>query len=210
MSECGSKTCLICKETLDLNCFGKANTKDGKRPWCFNCTKEYKKNYYLANREQILDKCRLRRAEKIESIREYDRQRGKEPLRRRRGTTTWRGKAVSLLAGMRSSSKIRKHDWDEEWWSTEKIVEEIEGKSCPMTGIPFAVNAVGEKLYKTNPFGPSPDRIDNTKGYEPENVRFVSWFYNNMKRDHSQEDVDNMLDILTYHRIEQLLEKEQT
>ena len=205
------KTCLVCKETKCISAFSTDRTrKDGKHPWCKSCVKEYAKTYYSKNNEVLRAKSTQYRLDNLEAVKDYDRERGRSPKGRLRGCDTWRGKAVNLIASMRTCSKQRGHYWDASWWSVEKVLEKIENKSCPVTGLPFALRTISKALYKTNPCSPSPDRIDNTKGYEPNNVMFVSWFYNNMKRDHSQDDVDTMLDILTYHRIEQLLEKEQT
>jgi len=57
---------------------------------------------------------------------------------------------------------------------TEDLVQRMAAKGkwrCSMTGIPF--NLVKPKGKHRNPFGPSIDRIDNTKGYIEGNVRVV-------------------------------------
>jgi hypothetical protein len=47
------KTCSKCKEELDESSFGKHSvTKDGLRVWCLDCTAEYKRKAYLAQRKE--------------------------------------------------------------------------------------------------------------------------------------------------------------
>lgn len=211
MSECQSKTCLVCKETKESSEFNSDRTrKDGKHPWCRSCVKDYKELYYSKNSERLLVTSKRNRDANIDKIRDYDRERGKSPKRRRRGTDKWKGKAVNIISSMRSNSKRRNHAWDESWWTVEKVLSEIENKVCPETGVPFLLNVVDTRLYKTNPCTPSADRVDNTRGYEPDNVRFVSWFYNNLKRDHTQDEVQVLLDVMTHHRMTKLLSEEET
>ena len=46
------KTCIKCERFLDTFCFQKkADTKDGLKPYCKNCSSSYNKEYYLANKE---------------------------------------------------------------------------------------------------------------------------------------------------------------
>lgn len=191
------KTCLICKEELDFDAFNKDPTrKDGHSPWCRGCTKKYKQNYYLKNKEKLLENSKSRRLANIEKIREYDRIRGKETKRRLRNRDTWRGKSVSLIASMRASSKERGYEWCDEWWNADDLAKRIENGYCERTGIQFELLRFINELYKTNPLAPSVDRIDNTKGYHPGNVQIVTWFYNNMKRDHPQELIDDLIDVI--------------
>ena len=42
---------------------------------------------------------------------------------------------------------------------------------CAVSGVPFSLESVG--LAKTRPYAPSVDRIDSSKGYVLDNVRFV-------------------------------------
>ena len=54
----------------------------------------------------------------------------------------------------------------EEW-----VRERVDGGVCQFTGLPF-------ELLPHSPFMPSIDRIDNSRGYDPDNCRVVLWFIN--------------------------------
>ena len=105
---------------------------------------------------------------------------------------TWRGMASVIRNHMRSNSLKRGHFWDDSWWSIESILEKIEHKNCNVTKIPFELR-VEEKQHKKRAFVPSPDRIDNSKGYEPDNVQWVVFIYNLMKNSFDDADVAHFL-----------------
>lgn len=196
------KLCLICKCDLDESAFNIDPTrKDGRHPWCRLCTKEYKKDYYLKYKDKLLENSRKRRINNLEQIREYDRKRGKDFKRKIRGRDTWLGRAKSLIAGMRNSSNKRGWPWDDSWWDAEELSKLIENGTCSKTGIPFELLNNISDHYKTNPCTPSIDRKDNSKGYVPENTQIVCWFYNNLKRDHSQELIDELIEMMLMNKI---------
>lgn len=57
--------------------------------------------------------------------------------------------------------------------TTDHIVRLLQESSgvCALTGIPFDLTDPG--VGRRRPWAPSVDRIDNAKGYEPENLRLV-------------------------------------
>lgn len=112
-------------------------------------------------------------------------------------TTNWRGVASLIRSHMRSNSKRRGHKWDDSWWSVESIQAKIENKKCEKTGLPFEIREENER-HKKRAFIPSPDRIDNSKGYEPENVQWVLFIYNIMKNNFDDADVAHFLLSLKY------------
>ena len=178
-----------------------------------------KKEYYLKHREEILrkakayaqtekgkeasNKAKKKYAEKNkEKVKEQHKkyrtsEKGKETSYRniyRYKKESIRGKAYTLLASMRNSSKKRCHDWSDDWWTTDAIVKIIENGYCSKTGIKFVLSESTSKAK--NPFAPSPDRIDNTKGYEPSNVQWVVVMYNMMKHTYTNEQVDVFINAL--------------
>lgn len=58
---------------------------------------------------------------------------------------------------------------------------------CSVTDIPLSYEWDGEG--RTNPWGPSVDRIDSAGGYTMDNVRLVCWAYNLAKSDWTDETV---------------------
>jgi hypothetical protein len=70
---------------------------------------------------------------------------------------------------------------------TLELVEEmLRPMRCSVTGHTLSFNWSGPG---SNPWRPSIDRIDSTKGYVPGNVRIVSWVYNLAKSKWSDEAV---------------------
>ena len=68
------------------------------------------------------------------------------------------------------------------------VLRRVEKGKCEATGIPFDMRrkpARGVDL----PFRASLDRIDNTRGYEPDNIAVVCKIYNHAKWNWNAEDV---------------------
>lgn len=112
-------------------------------------------------------------------------------------TTNWRGVASVIRSHMKSNSLKRGHAWDDSWWTVEKVLEKIQDKKCVVTGVPFELKKEDVR-YKRRAFIPSPDRLDNSKGYEPSNVQWVLCIYNMMKNNFDDADVAHFLLSLKY------------
>ena len=65
---------------------------------------------------------------------------------------------------------------------------------CAVTGIGFKLAIEREYNMQCNaqPFSPTLDRIDNSKGYTPENTQVVIAIYNHAKCHWTHEDVLDM------------------
>lgn len=88
----------------------------------------------------------------------------------------------------------------------EKLAERQNWK-CLQTGISFDFTQ-GEGR---RPFGPTIDRIDNTRGYEPGNIQLVCNLYNYCKNEHTTDDVFTFASALVeHHRILQSIPKMRT
>lgn len=105
---------------------------------------------------------------------------------------TWAGVAWLAYTHMKENSKKKGFDWDDSWWSVKGIEEKITNGRCERTGIPFDVK-IENRHHKKRPFIPSPDRIDNSLGYEPSNVQWVVFMYNVMKNNFDDEDVETFI-----------------
>jgi hypothetical protein len=107
----------------------------------------------------------------------------------------WRDAANRILSKMKDRSQKKGYDWDDSWWTSDRIIERIAGKQCEVTSIPFSL----EKPKKKNarrPFVPSPDRKDNALGYVPNNVQFVVWIYNLMKNSFDKDELELFIQAL--------------
>jgi hypothetical protein len=58
------------------------------------------------------------------------------------------------------------------------IREKIEAGRCELTGLEFHLGNERRHLFK-----PSPDRIDSSRGYDPDNTRIILWMLNAAKGD---------------------------
>ena len=63
-------------------------------------------------------------------------------------------------------------------WFRDKVFNGV----CEATGLPFDHTPPTAK-NKSNPHGPSLDRMDSTKGYTPDNTKVVLWIHNRAKGD---------------------------
>lgn len=96
--------------------------------------------------------------------------------------------ARRLLHQCRASAKYRKH----ECTITEELLDGLlQGMTCSATGLPLSLEWKGPS--GTNPWAPSVDRINNSLGYVPSNVRIVCWAFNNMRGDFPDEVVETLV-----------------
>jgi len=107
-------------------------------------------------------------------------------------TYDWRRRNIAkvLLANMRNGANKRKQDCT----LTEKDLEiMLEPMTCSVTNLPL----IWEGPDRYNPWAPSPDRLDNSKGYIPGNVRIVCILYNRARNCYTDEEVLVMAKALT-------------
>lgn len=95
------------------------------------------------------------------------------------------GRAKSLIKSAKKRGETMGIDIDEDF-----VLGLMESDVCSVTGIKFDYQKpVGTKK---NPYAPSLDRIDSTKGYYRDNVRLVIWQYNLMKGEITDEQLFNI------------------
>jgi hypothetical protein len=78
------------------------------------------------------------------------------------------GRANTLLGGAKVRAKRKNLEFN---LPANIIIEAIEKGYCELTGLKFDMNRVADT--QVNPYSPSIDRKDSTKGYTKENVRIV-------------------------------------
>lgn len=125
---------------------------------------EYKKQYYVDNRDAILEKSKLRRLTSSEHI---------NNLRKNRHRTN---PAKELYRAAKRRAKNKSLEF------SITLDEIVISESCPILGIPLIVG--DSKIHDTSP---SLDRIDNSKGYIKGNVQVISNLANRMKNSASNE-----------------------
>jgi hypothetical protein len=102
---------------------------------------------------------------------------------------TARFKAKSILTSMRRRSKEKGFDRPE--FTVVEIAKIIENGRCVKTGIPFQFS---KTEFHSNPWTPTPDRIDSKKGYTKENVQWVCFMYNALKGQYTEELVAKFIE----------------
>jgi hypothetical protein len=80
----------------------------------------------------------------------------------------------------------------------EDIANRILAGRCEMTGLAFDLNVY--KNGRRNPFAPSIERIDPSRGYTKDNVQVVCCIYNVAKSDWTVGDVIKMSKALLEHQ----------
>jgi len=154
--------------------------------------KEYSKQYYLDNKEEIRKKNKQYKLDNKEETKKRD----KQYLNSEKGFLTemynnlWSRYRKKVKNGKRTNKKqmytekelkayeirITKEQFFELW----EDQKEKYGMSCPMTGVTmttFRPNSKNERC----PTNLSVDRLDNDKGYTSKNIIFVSSNFNSRK-----------------------------
>ena len=97
------------------------------------------------------------------------------------------GRPVAILKAARKRAALKEFEFTItiEWLMTQIYKQ---GDRCAKTGIRF--DYCKDERYVKHPFSISLDRIDNGKGYTPQNTRLVCVMYNYCKNVARDEDVD--------------------
>jgi len=183
--------CWVCKETKFANDFWKDKTKkSGYQSACKFCQKEQAKRFKLSNPEYFIIKGREKYAA-IEDKEAYNKKRysdKKEEYLARR-FAYWksiRGRFKELLC----SAKGRANNKNIEFNLTYEWILDLydkQGCVCSLTGIAFDFDNKPKVKRSYNPYSPSLDRIDTSKGYTQDNVRLVLTAINIALNDFGEE-----------------------
>lgn len=135
-------------------------------------SKEYFQDYYRRNRGKYLAKAKRWKKDNPEARKRHVT--AHNAVRRSRKTTP-EGRAFELWRAARK----RGHEFS----LTRDFVLGLlqNATTCPYTGVPFDYALLSKGTR--NPWAPSLDRIDSTKGYVPGNVEITSVWWNTAKSD---------------------------
>lgn len=67
-------------------------------------------------------------------------------------------------------------------------------ENCPILNIP-----IDTKSFGRSDNSPSVDRIDNSKGYIPDNIRIISWRANRIKSDSTWQELEAIMNYVKTH-----------
>lgn len=162
--------------------------KSGFDTLCKICKSNKDKFYRENNSQDISDRRKIKYNNEIKPISHdiYVDQMKSDPI-------LWRAKI--LRQGMQQRGVINNLEFDDTYFTVENIREIISKQtSCPSCKVLFDYESLlnGTK----NDASPSADRIKNDKGYTKDNVNFICWRCNNLKRDTTIEELQTVVNWL--------------
>lgn len=177
--------CKDCQELLPSTEYY-YNSTGGRHHACKKCIK--KRNVERYNNNPELQEKRKAREDKYKLDENWLIER---KLRSEKFYKSIEGRARTLFkSAKRRESKFNEViDFDYLW-----ILDKLKVGVCEVTGVPFDFNK--PVTTNKNPFAPSIDRKDSSKGYCKENVRIVIWQYNLMKGEISDEQLITLCRII--------------
>ena len=137
--------------------------------------KQYRKEYYLKNKEKILSRQKKRSVEKRQYIKDYQKQFYSEK----------EGRIVRFLAGAKKRAKAKNLEFN----LTLNYLRSIAIDECPIFNLKLDWTSWGERNQQAIENSPSLDRINSKKGYIEGNVIWLSWKANRLKSDATSEDL---------------------
>jgi hypothetical protein len=178
------KTCSVCRIEKHVSEFYAQNGRP--RCYCKECDKargkarleKNRSNPEWVERERLRTKRRYARDKERPSFAERE----KERVRRQREGRPYRIR--SMFYSTQASAKKRGIPFN---LTKLDIANQVDAQTwkCAQTGIQFDLTSnAGQR-----PFGPTVDRIDNERGYEPGNIQIVCYMYNCAKNRFNHEDV---------------------
>lgn len=192
------RTCKRCGVDLVL---GENWTDGAKRNYsyiCRECVSANGRAHYTTHKERALEtqRARLKRPEIAKSDAEYKsayyarnrekwREYNKSSNSKRKSSPWHRAGALITWIRVRSAKRGMEFDLTREW-----AEEKIEAGVCEVTGLQFEYRKDGKERFQ--PFIPSVDRIDSSKGYTQDNCRMVVWIYNMAKAEWDDDTVLKM------------------
>lgn len=111
--------------------------------------------------------------------------------KRQRLTVRGRGRAYQLVLNAKNRAEKYGLEFNLETWSIELRLQFM---TCEVSGLPLNLEQVNSTNY--NPWVPSLDRKDSSKGYTIDNVRLVCVAYNVAKGERSEDVLMTLVNAL--------------
>jgi hypothetical protein len=162
--------------------------KSGFDTLCKKCKSEIDEEYRKNNKQDISERRKIKYKNEIEPI-SHDLYVDSILS----DQVYWRAKI--LRRGMQQRSGLDNLDFDVEYFTVDRIQNVITiQKQCPCCKVIFSY---GTFLNRTkNPTAPSADRFNSNEGYTRNNVVFICWRCNNLKRDTTIKDLQTVVNWL--------------
>jgi 16S rRNA C967 or C1407 C5-methylase (RsmB/RsmF family) len=145
-------------------------------------SKEYNRAYYLKNKDKFnTEEKKAQRKKYYEDHKEwfkeyYKKYFGHKRVNQKRDETLLANGVYTKYHSIKARAKIKNIDFNIEY--ADIVIPD----KCPLLGVPFEVG-------KNNPYNPSVDRIDPTKGYVKGNIEVISELANRMKSNANKEQL---------------------
>ena len=201
------KICFKCNTKKPLNDFHIDKSKpDGRRIYCKTCCAKQSKKEYNQNQLQHIERAKLYR-EQHKNDPDYIKKRREESRRYQiEHADEVRERILknrTKLLERRRELRATKHMEQPEYFLLEASKDRARKKGLPNTltlsdiKIPNCCPVLGIPLKpgegKPIAHSPSIDRIDNSKGYTPDNIVVVSWRVNDLKKNASIEELEKIV-----------------
>lgn len=179
----GEKKCPRCKETKPNEEFG-FNKNENRNSYCKPCFKSIQQDWVR---------------DKIENDVAWVKRRNEQnKIHRESHHGSINTMLLKAKHRARKSNKINTLVYAD----IEKAMNE-QNWTCLQTGIPFDLR----KGEGRKPFGPSIDRIDSSRGYEPDNIQIVCTMYNLAKSEFDNDDVLKLAHALIEHKQKSMINR---
>lgn len=211
-----TKVCSKCKiEKLINEFYKKPQNKNGLCGQCKICMNQQSKKYYQDNKETIKEtnkKYRINNREKLKQQAKKYRANNKEKILKYRKNYQNRSNICQqkyyythpiqyLLHRSKNRAKLKKIECTITHVNIQEALKKCTNKNgvyiCPILKIKMEINIGNGKGRQNNSL--SIDRIDNAKGYIPENIVIMSWRANNIKGDGTAEEHRKIANFMKKH-----------
>ena len=190
-----SKFCTKCNTFKVKTSFGKDSTRrEGLCIYCKVCTNSVRRASKKKNRANNVKYNREYRAKNREKWNENERRYYSENSEKLGANAKkWRESYSGTFRLLHIAAKARAKKKGLPYLIDDKVMIEMsraQADRCALTGIDF--DFTSELGFINRPYAPSVDRIDNSKGYTPDNIQIVCVIVNKAKNEYPQDMFDEM------------------